>query len=250
MGSLPAQDLEPINYKVHLKSGSVITGVLLSSNSSDVIKVQSRDNIWVFKKEEVARLEVIPAKKEVADNSPKNGGKSDAKIQYNKENLIKDKGIFCGAGGSLVGGNSGSSFDINMGFRFYGGFIYKKNWLFSIASGFEFIDGAYSPFHLEARYLLKPQKMSYYPLVFGGINKKLDAWDGDHKAFSFGTGFGMQEYKFNGNILAVEAFYMYLHDKIDNFNQWGWGWENPGQNDISVTRSYHRLGVRFIYSFM
>lgn len=257
IGSLSAQDSEPINYKVHLKNGSVITGILLSSETSEKVKVQSGNNIWVFKKEEVARLEIISTptgernseKEEVASSS--NQAKSVAKLIYNKENLIKEKGLFFGLGGSLMGGNSGNSFDINTDIRIQGGFVYKKNWIFSMASGFVFVDGVFAPLHLETRYLLKPQKISYYPMVFGGINKKLDTWDGDHKAYSFGAGFGMQEYKFNGNVLAIEAYYMYLRDNIENFNQWGWGWpENIQENNITLTRSYHRVGIRFTYSFM
>jgi hypothetical protein len=236
-----------LKYRVYLNSGSIITGKLAPTTSTDVIKIQSGENLWVFKSSDVKQLELIPEKRNTESSRPK-GNKR--KNNYT-DGGVKGKGIYVGGGASMLFGNSGSSFDINTGINLQAGMIYNTKWVFGMGAGFDFIQGVYAPFYLETKYLLKTTQVTPYPVVRIGLNKMLNSRNEEHKSFSGSIGLGIQEYRVNGNTLGIEVYYQFLYDKIDNFgSDQFWEWNDTPETNITVIRNYHRYGLRVTYSIM
>lgn len=245
-----SQESSEYKYRVHLNSGSIITGILVPTTSTDIIKIESGENIWVFKSKDVKQLELIPDITKRVRSAEVVKPKEKEKLNLTA-NGIKSKGVYLSGGASMLFGNSGSSFDVNTGLNLQAGMIFNTKWIFGLGTGFDFIQGVYTPFYLETKYLLKDAKVSPYPVIRLGVNNKLNSWDGDHKSYSGSVGFGIQEYRNNGNVLGLEVYYQLLYDKIENFGGGEiWIWDENPQSNITVIRNYHRFGLRVTYSIM
>lgn len=240
-----------LKYRVHLKSGSIITGKIVQSQNSEKISVKSGENTWVFNQDEVEFLVLIPEEEqeELISEETYQGKKATDLSQVS----MKTKGIYYGGSFSLMFGNANTFFDVNSSFKANIGVIINTKLALGVGSGFDFIQGAYSPFYLEGKYLLSPKKKAFYPLAFGGVKKRLESWESQHKTYFFGGGIGYQEYDLKGNILAVEAFYHYMHDDVQQtvWGEWDWnGNQITEDTTINIVRQFSRFGIRLVYNFL
>jgi small nuclear ribonucleoprotein (snRNP)-like protein len=134
--------------QVYLKNGSIVKGKLTESTSSETIKVESNNTIWVFQNAEVDTIIV---------------GKPEKYL-----NIIEIPYFIDAEYGILVGNSSNE--ENNIGF-FHGSFNYQlaNKYYTGVGAGVEYyMEQSYIPVFAKFEYRFRPTKFSPYVFLKSG----------------------------------------------------------------------------------
>ncbi|MBN4051266.1 hypothetical protein JYU16_00470 [bacterium AH-315-M05] len=219
---------------IYLKNGSIIRGVIIDHKFGEYVKIEScGKNVWVFRSEDIDRIE------------------KEKLILVKRDLNFKEKGYYNITDIGMLAGRDVYQNKYSFSFLILNGYQFKNRLSLGLGIGLEILDIPLAPVLLDIRYSFLKGKFTPFLAIKGGYSIPLvNYYDNGNNpkykgGYLIGSVIGIRNYFTDNSAIVFSVGFRHQQLKSTRTTWW---WEE-GEQITEVTQYFNRIAVRVGYLF-